>query len=234
MLDIHSHILPGIDDGSRTIEESIAVLQELKKQGCTHVVATPHFYAQTTDIADFKVIFNQKFSELSEAIKGMDLPEILPGCEVFFFNAIATCADLDELTLNGSEYLLLELPDKLTAKVLDAIIDLNLNRGYTPIIAHIERYSRSPFYGNLLELVSKGYALSHLNTTSFLCTRTRRDCYALIKHNLITYIASDVHGIKRRPVSFNKAFSKIERKFGTDVKQAFIDNSIALLNDIRK
>lgn len=167
MLDIHSHILPDIDDGAKTIEESIEILQELKSQGCTHVIATPHFCAQTTDIEDFKVIFNKKYKELLEAVKGMDLPEILPGCEVYFFNGIATCADLDELTLNGSEYILLELPEKLTPRVLDAIIDLNLNRGYTPIIAHIERYSRSQHYGNLLELVSEGYALSHLNATSF-------------------------------------------------------------------
>lgn len=232
MLDIHSHILPQIDDGAKSVEDAVFLLEDLKRQGCTHVIATPHFYAQSADITEFKSLFDKKFSELLQATKDKDVPVILPGCEVYYFGAISTCTELDKLTLNNSKYILLELPVNLTAKVLDSIIDINLNRGYTPIIAHIERYAKSKYYGNLLDLVDKGYALAQLNASSFLKGSDRRNCYSLIKNDLITYIASDAHSPKNRPVRFDKAFKKIEKKFGAERKQAFIDNSIALLNEI--
>lgn len=230
MLDIHSHILPQFDDGASSVEESIVLLESLKAQGCTHVLLTPHFRAQTTDIEIFSEMFAQKFSLLQEAVKNKDLPVLLPGCEVFYFDSISTCADLNELTLNGSNYMLLELPLNINPKVLDSIVDLRLNCGIIPIIAHIERYKKSRYYGNLLEFVGNELALSHINASSF--SKGARDCFSLIENNLVTFIASDVHNKKNRAVRFDKAFKKIDKKFGKNYSARFINNSIALLKEI--
>ncbi len=232
MLDIHTHILPQIDDGATSIDESVVLLERLKEQGCTHVLLTPHFYAQTTDIAEFEELFEKRFAELNEAVKQKDLPVLLPGCEVYYFSGISTCSGLDALTLNKSKYLLLELPEILTPKALDSVVDLNLNRGLVPIIAHIERYKKSKYYGNLLEFVGNGIALSHINASSFTKNSSTRDCFSLIQNNLVTYIASDVHNPKGRPACFDKAFAKIEKKFGEQCKNKFINNSISLLKMI--
>lgn len=232
MLDIHSHILPQFDDGASSVEESVIILESLKAQGCTHVLLTPHFYAQTTDIEIFSEMFLQKFSLLQEAVKDKDLPVLLPGCEVFYFDGISTCADLNELTLNHSKHILLELPQDINPKVLDSIVDLSLNRGIVPIIAHVERYKKSRYYGNLLEFVGNGIALSHINASSFNSGVGSRDCLSLIENNLVTFVASDAHNTKNRAVCFDKAFKKINKKFGENFSSTFINNSIALLKQI--
>ncbi len=101
MLDIRSHIPPQIDDGAKSIGESIVLLEELKQQGCTLVILTLHFYPMSMNISDFKAVFASKYSALLQAIKDKDHPAILPGCEVFFFNSISTCTALDSLAING-------------------------------------------------------------------------------------------------------------------------------------
>ena len=232
MLDLHSHVLPQFDDGAASVEESISLFESLKEQGCTHVLLTPHFYAQTTDIEDFSASFAEKFAVLQEAVKDKDLPVLLPGCEVFYFSGISSCADLDALTLNGSKHLLLELPHKITPFVLDSIVDLRLNRGYMPIIAHIERYIKSEYYGNLLKFIDDGFALSQINASSFTKVFATRTCISLIKNNLVNFVASDAHNQKNRAVCFDAAFKKIDKKFGENYSSAFINNSIALLKEI--
>ena len=89
MIDIHSHILPNIDDGSKSIEESVNLLSILNEQGITEVIATPHFYPHLDNLEEFSEQRQYQFEELSEAIKDKNLPKIYLGCEILYFNGIA-------------------------------------------------------------------------------------------------------------------------------------------------
>ena len=234
MFDIHSHFLPGMDDGAKNAAESIELLESMKAQGCSCVIATPHFYPESTTLSSFKKKFSQKFQLLSELIKDRDLPKIFPGCEAYYFNNISSCEDLGELCLNNSHFLLLELPrsGKITDSILNSITDIYLNRGIVPIIAHIERYMRYKNYHELLDLVDSGYARAQINASSFVKKREAKGVIALIKDGIVSYIASDAHSAKRRPVCLSLAYDTVEKELGAETKNKLINNSVALAKEM--
>ena len=87
-MDIHSHILPSVDDGASNIEESVELLNMMKSQGITDVIATPHFDASVNNIDDFKVAVSSSLLALNEEIKDMNLPNVYLGSEVYYFRGI--------------------------------------------------------------------------------------------------------------------------------------------------
>ena len=142
MIDFHTHILHGIDDGSKDIETSLKMLKEEFKQGVTRVVLTPHFYASRNSFSGFLEERDRKFNELKERVKGeINLPKISLGAEVSYFSGISNCEQLKELAIDNTNYLLLEMPfakwDKDTVK---DVLKIGENLGLTVVLAHINRY----------------------------------------------------------------------------------------------
>ena len=111
MFDMHSHILPHIDDGARDIEESIKLLELLKENGVSHVLATPHFYPDSSNFDEYLAAVNFEFEALQKAIENKNLPKVFLGCELLYYNSIGYSSSLDKLCLNNSQFLLLELTD---------------------------------------------------------------------------------------------------------------------------
>ena len=109
MIDWHTHILPGVDDGSRDVEESIKMLSELKAQGIEYVVATPHFIANAESVDEFLKRRDEAYASLT-AVAGEDLPKILCGAEVKYYPGIARMEGLEKLTVGDTRILLLEMP----------------------------------------------------------------------------------------------------------------------------
>ena len=109
-LDLHTHILPGVDDGAQTVEESIQLLTAMKEQGITDVVATPHFDATHHNLPDFIERIRSAYREVQNAAAGLDLPHVFVGSEVFYFNGIGKSNGIRVLSMGGSRYFLLELP----------------------------------------------------------------------------------------------------------------------------
>ena len=142
MIDIHSHILPGIDDGARTLAESVELVRELYQQGVTDIIATPHYIEETiftsprVDNANLLVALKQKLVE--EGIKA----RIYLGNEIYINGNVAELIEAGEIsTLADSKYLLLEIPMNGEYPNYEDFLGDLMERGYKVILAHPERYS---------------------------------------------------------------------------------------------
>lgn len=233
-LDIHSHILPAVDDGARDLTTSIQLLEMLKEQGVTHVVATPHFYPDSDNAEDFADLAKSAYKELLTEVSSRDLPKVFLGCELRYFSGIGKSSAIKQFVINGTDYLLLELPygAPITKIVLQDIIDINEQQGLTPILAHVERYNKVPGYKKLLKLIAEGYALAHINASAIATKESIRTCEKLIKGGYVSYIASDTHSPKHRPPQFDKALPYISERLGKSAVNRLIIKANQLLEEI--
>lgn len=141
MIDIHNHILFDIDDGAPDIDTSVEMCRDAYENGYKTVVVTPHF-ADYRHIVEFLDQRDYKIEKLREALKFENIPlEILSGAELFLSDGILNADSLDELAINNSRYMLCEFPlGPFNMKRGLMWIDELIDRGYTPILAHPERY----------------------------------------------------------------------------------------------
>lgn len=233
MLDIHSHILPGVDDGAQDVETSVALLHMMKEQGITHVIATPHFDAMHQNIDEFEYMIADAFKRLSDATAGLELPQVSIGSEVFYFSGIGKSSGIRDLTLCRSDYLLIELPIcRITPDILRDISDLNNRIGLIPIIAHIERYSGERGFKSLLELIASGEAYAQINAASLFDSPYKKITHKLIKRGYISFIATDTHSVIGRPPKLREALQEIELSLGKSFSDMFVRNSERLCREI--
>lgn len=214
-LDIHSHILPSIDDGAKTIEESIKLLMQEKENGVTSVICTPHFYAEAETLESHIDKCNSAMQLVKSSTSFKELPNIYLGHEVQYFTGISRCQDLDKLCFEGTNILLLELPflSPLSNYMLTEIKSIDANFGIKVIIAHLERYSSDRLFKNLLKLVKNGVVTAQVNADSLLNPITEKLTLKLIKKGLVSYIASDAHSSSDRPVLIENALKKLRSKY---------------------
>lgn len=225
LIDIHSHILPRIDDGAKDTQEATELLKLMREQGITSVIATPHFIASEHNLQDFISDITRAKEKLDAVVKEQGLPSVYIGSEVYYFSGIGSSKAISHLCLNNSKYLLLELPFCDIGKhILDDIIKIQTNLGVMPIIAHIERYHRFKGFKNLLKLVEDGTCIAQLNATSLFLPKTKRAAYKLIKKGYISFIATDTHSLDRRPPRLYAALKEIETKLGKEYSDRLIEN----------
>lgn len=211
MIDIHSHILPEIDDGSRNIEETIAMITEAYKNGITAIIATSHYMEGTYEVNKNKR--EEMVNILQEILTIKELPvKIYIGAEAYILPNLAKKIKNNEIpTLNNSKYLLFELPMNTPYLNLYNEIKHIKDLKIVPILAHPERYSyiRNDIH-KLYELVNNGVLLQ-CNIGSFV-ERYGKDAKnfvtKLAKENLINFIASDCH----RQDSIYSDLEKIQKK----------------------
>ncbi len=212
MLDIHSHILPGIDDGAKTKEDSRELLIQLSKQGVTTVACTPHFYPDSMDLEDFIALRTKSYQEISEFVQEAGNIKVLLGAEVLYFSGMGKVEDIKKLTVSGSKYLLLELLGlkKIDDKVIKDIVNIKEDLGIMPVIAHVERYCRYRGYKELVSAIKEGYALCQVNATFTFSKAETKAVKNLIKAGLVNFVASDCHDPVKRPVYIESAISAIK------------------------
>lgn len=234
-IDIHAHILPNVDDGSKSINESLKMLSQLKQQGVKAVALSPHFYPHVeTSLEEYKERILPRFRELKEAAAGF-FDEIYLGSEVHFFHGISTFSDIRSLCIEKTKYILIELPyRRISSRTINDIIDLNLCRGVMPILAHIERYKKFENFDKILSLIEDGYALGQVNAYSFLSLRTRGAVCRLVKNGYVQFVASDSHSADEIPPLIGKAFEVIEKKLGRETAQTLRENADKLYEEIKE
>lgn len=220
MIDFHSHILPKMDDGSRSIEESEAMLRALAEQGIDTVVATPHFYANDESVSDF-IARRQKSLDSLNASLTDEMPRVLLGAEVKYYEGISRLADLRSLCIQDSELLLLEMPIKRwTEYVLRELVDISNSGKVTLVLAHVERYIKFQQSG-VIEQVLKNGILLQINA-SFVCDFfSKRQALGLLKKQAVHFLGSDCHNMSDRPPNIGKAYEIIEKKLGSGFANAF-------------
>ncbi len=214
--DFHSHILPGVDDGSKTIEESLELLRMEAQQGIRRVVATPHFYANHDTPERFLRRRAAAWEELQAAMADeAGLPEVVLGAEVYYFSGISDSEALSQLTIGQNSFIMLEMPRvPWTAHMYREIENIYTKHGITPIIAHIDRYI-SPFrtHGILKQLETLP-VLVQANGDFLLRPMTAPMALRMLKEKRIHLLGSDCHDCIRRRPNLGEAVQKIEKRLG--------------------
>lgn len=231
MIDFHTHILPGMDDGSASVEQSIAMLQEEAKQGVKVVVATPHFYPEDESVEAFLARRAKAEDELRKEIeKHQDLPQVVVGAEVYYFTGISDSEILQKLTIGDSRYVMVEPPlapwAERVYRELDGIV---LQQGLVPIVAHVDRYIR-PFH--IYKIPERLMAMPLLVQASgefFENKRTKRIALKMLKKGQIHLLGSDAHNMAERAPNLGTATDIIREKLGEEVLEVLSQNSMAIL-----
>jgi len=236
MIDIHSHILPDVDDGSNSFEKSVKMLEIANKDGVKAMVATPHMFSQLSKVKDVER-FRKIFPKFKKKIDDLDIGvKIISGSENYFVSDLKEKLGEfpDILSINNGDYFLLEFPMNFIFPGTKKFIFDILNEGYIPVICHPERNTdiqANPFI--LYEFLVAG-ALSQLDLGSvrgdFGCD-TKDSANILLKNNLVHAIASDCHDTVLRPPglsSVKKVLNWIEedkvKLFLEHVPAAIINN----------
>lgn len=229
MIDFHSHILPGIDDGSRNLEESLALLRQMREQGITTVVATPHFYADEQSIDSFLQrrmdAFNRLMAQCTDT-----MPRVLLGAEVLYYNGISRLEGLDKLCIDGTRILLLELPfTRWSSTVLREVLEIANNMNLTVVLAHIERYMRYQRRGVFDELYRNG-VIMQVNAPYFADRSGRRAALRQLGAGQIHLLGTDCHGVDNRPPRMAEALDVIRKKYGEGLIEELNDYATELLS----
>ncbi len=234
MIDIHSHILPSIDDGARSFEESIEIIHELSSYGITDIIATPHFIKETyftSSVAKNKALLKElKIQLKTHGIK----TNIYLGNEIYVDEDISKLIKSKQITsLNNSKYLLIELPlNEEFPNYSDHFLSL-MNQGYKVILAHPERYAITQKDYTILEDLHEIGVLFQCNLGSAYGKYgkpAQKLLKKLAKDNRIFAFGSDAHhpGSARH---FNTTFKKLSKYYNKDdLQKVLVNNPRKLLH----
>ena len=215
MIDLHCHILPGMDDGSPDVETSLAMLRRQAEQGIGAVCATSHYYAWQNDIEIFCERRAAALQKLLDAWPEERLPRVIPAAEVAFFTGISACPDLGRLCIQGTNTLLLEMPfTEWNDFQVEEVSALVLDRGFQVVLVHPERFCGSKDnVWKLRELAELPVALQ-VNAKTLLRWRTRRLGLKLLQMARDPLLGSDCHNLTTRPPNLDEGRKITGRKLG--------------------
>lgn len=228
MIDWHSHILPGMDDGSHDAAESISLVNMQRSQGIDTVIATPHFYANDETVDSF-LDRRKKALDLLRAELPEGSPEILLGAEVRYYQGICRMDGLKELRIEGSKILLLEMPmSSWTEYIIRELIEMSGRSSVKIVLAHMERYLTLQTQDTWNRILECGI-LMQANANFFTSFLTKRKALTLLKEDNIHFIGSDCHNVTSRPPQIGKAFETIKKKLGEDYLHQMNEYGCSLL-----
>lgn len=211
MVDFHTHILPYIDDGAKDADMSIGLLKMEQEQGVNCVLLTPHYYGKQS-LEDFLEKRKKGFESIKDNIpKGL---QTRLGAEVLLTgindpNDETICT----LAIENTKYVLIEMPfQRWRESLLDRIANFIEETGYTPIIAHVERYVEALKNPAILTYLAELGCLIQVNASAFLDKRMKRFAFALLKKGLVHCIGTDAHNLDTRTVDYAEAKNVICKK----------------------
>lgn len=229
MFDLHSHVLPGIDDGAKSVEMSLEMLRTSAEQGVELVVATPHCVVRKEDsIANFIEKRKNAYDILmAEVNKNKDkYPKVLLGAEVYLGNDISEYSDIDKLCYDNTDYILLELAEGISPSVLaEWVYNINI-RGLRPIIAHVDRYVK---YKEIMDEFAHLDLVYQINATRFYTLMGRSMLKSIFKRHNKFYVSSDMHNVTTRPCNMGGAKAIADKKFPHLSKMLFEDGAKSVL-----
>lgn len=218
MLDLHTHILPAMDDGSRDVEETLQLLEEESRQGVTRLVLTPHFYPHREDPDRFLSRRARCFAQMESAAdyKKAFSGKVYLGAEVAYFEGISRVEGIERLCIGNTNALLVEMPFcRWNDRVLRDLEILQKSASVQPILAHIERFLEYQPAGLVEELVDDGI-LMQVNASFFQRFSTKRKAIKMLDRGLIHFIGSDCHNMHSRKPNMGDAMQVISKKLGKD------------------
>lgn len=229
MIDIHSHILPNMDDGSASPEQTNEILNLMYQQGLTAVGATSHFYASKETPAEFLARREESMKSLIPS-NGQH-PRILFGAEVAYFSGIGICEAIIPLQLDNTKLLLVEMPfGKWSDRIVKEVCDIPQNLGLIPILAHINRYRGKHQFPKYQETLKNAGVLFQCNCDVFSDGLKRNWALKQFKAGNIHFFGSDCHNLDNRPPNTSLAAQYITKKFGAEVLVKFNKTAAELLH----
>lgn len=232
LIDIHCHILPKVDDGPDSVEESLKILKDMKRQGIKHVIVTPHYRPEMFEPSMKRVIYS--YRHLRDIAYEMGVSMSL-GCEYYRNEQIIDHMDNRKRpSMAGSRYVLIEFSmNDLFPTVRNYVYEL-VTHGYQPIVAHVERYFCCQKMEKIQELKDMG-ALIQVNAGSVLGEegwKLKKFCLELMKKDLIDFIASDTHNTSDRKLNLKKCASYVTKKMGKQyAERIFFNNPLNILKN---
>ena len=231
MIDFHSHILPNIDDGSSSIEESINILKEAKEAGFTKIISTSHYIEE---------YYESDEKERTELLKNIE--KNYQDIELYLGNEIYITDQMIELvkegkasTINNSKYILFELPMNTKTMLTKEMIYRIIENGYTPIIAHPERYNYVQGYPEYVEELAEMGAMFQANYGSIIGMygeKAKKTVKKLLKQDLIQFLGSDVHRTNQIYPLIPKAIKKISKVISEEkIKELTVMNPQKVLDN---
>lgn len=234
-VDIHSHILPGVDDGADSIEEAVELVKMAYKEGTRYMVATPHYRRGR---------FGRPVSELEKKLqelklilkqKGIQVKVVL-GNEVYYFSGIVEKLDSKRIqTLGDTNYVLVEFPPMEEYRTINNGLNHIIQGGYRPILAHAERcVCLTDNLEYVRELVEMGIYIqvNASSLTNILGIKKKTFIKKLLKENLVHLIATDTHDIKVRTSGLKKCAEYLKKKYGKEyVQTLMIENPKKILEN---
>ena len=208
-IDFHTHILPGADHGSASLEVSLWQINEARRHGITKIVATPHFYPERITVDEFSNIKDSCYSILASNLP--DDIELYTGAEVLVCPGLEHLLGLERLCINGTKVLLIELPLGYISDDIITTVEALIERGYTVLLAHADRYNSD----DIDTLVALG-CIIQLNAKSVASIFTRRKCKRWIDMGVVAALGSDIHQTDK---SAYKAFIKAVRVIGNSYSE---------------
>ena len=218
-IDIHSHILPGLDDGSRSMEQSLEMLRIAYEEGIDIIIATPHNMPGKGQPSLETV--QERAEQLRQMAKREELPiDIVVGTEYYYREKVLYLLEEEAaIRMNGSEYILAEF-EPMVEKIYfrNAIRDI-LATGYRPIVAHVERYANVMRDKAMLHDLKKMGALIQVNAASVIGDNGRvakKDVKKLLKERLVDFVATDAHSDGRRAPFMHKCATYLYKKYNAE------------------
>ncbi len=221
-IDIHSHILPEIDDGAQNIEETLKMLKIAADDGIREIIATPHFHYRRGHATPEQI--KSKILEVQKLAREAGIPiKLHAGNELYYTHELLETVKAGEaLTMANSDYVLLEFsPETERRRIQNAVYEF-LCEGYYPVIAHMERYLAFQKHEDFAEAVLQMGAYFQLNAGSLLGNAgwaVKRFAKAMVKNGNIYFIATDAHDTDKRSPEFGKAAEWISKKCGESALQ---------------
>src|SRR5690625_4627904 len=234
MIDLHCHILPGVDDGPKDWEMSLEMAKAAVDEGITHILATPHHMNRHWMNPKSEVLM--LVNELQERIDSENIPlTIFPGQEVRLHGEILQNIQKDEICFidEFNQYILIEFPTATVPDYADRLFYEMQSAGIIPVIVHPERNHailKDPLI--LYEFVSRDI-LTQLTAASYLGLfgkEIEKLSTQLIEHNLVHFLASDAHNVTSRNFYMKEAFKKLEKEYGNEKVRAFDQVTRDLVN----
>lgn len=234
MVDLHCHLLPGIDDGSKSMEISLRLAREATENGITHALLTPHH--MNGRYVNHKQDVIRRTKEFQKQINTHNIPlTVFPGQEVRINGQLLEALDRDDILFadTGNRYLMLEFPDDDVPHYTSQMIFDLQQRGIVPVIVHPERNTKIMAQPELIYQLLENGCLSQITASSYVGTfgkKVENFSRQLIAAGQGYIFASDAHNLPGRKYEMRQAFDKLRREFDVGLVDRYQHNARLIIN----
>lgn len=224
MTDAHTHVLPCMDDGSKSVSMSTKMLWLLKRQGADMVFATPHFYPDRERPDDFLSRRKNSVEKLADLNTNAPLPKIRLGAEVRWYLGMSQTSEIEQLLIEGTRLLMVEMPfSDWTSYMIRELRELQ-SRGINPILAHVDRYPCFQRRHMLTELNEYGLYLQ-VNASAMVNLLGSMRVKWMMRNRLFQFLGSDCHNMDDRKPNLGLAVHMLRRECGEQIWEDFVTMS---------